>query len=75
MQLNSFGDINISTMIKRKKLKALIKAQGYTQESFAEKVGLTRMGLIRILKIGMTRFLTLKRIAKALHLDLKDLLK
>ena len=55
------------------RIKELIKEKGYTQKSFAEKLGMTTVGLSQIIS-GKPSYTTLEKIAEALNVEVWELL-
>lgn len=53
------------------RIKELIKEKGYTQETFAKKLGITRGGFIQLLE--SPSYPSLERIATALDVDMWQL--
>ena len=51
------------------RIKNLIKENGFTQEQFAQKMGVTRMSLVKTLS-GNPSYETLQRIAEALGVEM-----
>lgn len=56
------------------RIKNLIKDKGYTQEQFAQKMGVTRMSLVKTLS-GNPSYETFQRIAEALGVEMWELFK
>lgn len=56
------------------RIKNLIKEKGYTQEQFAQKMGVTRMSLVKTLS-GNPSYETFQRIADALGVEMWELFK
>ena len=54
------------------RIKNLIKEKGFTQEQFAQKIGVTRMSLVKTLS-GNPSYETLQRIAEALGVEMWEL--
>ena len=54
------------------RIKNLIKEKGFTQEQFAQKMGVTRMSLVKTLS-GNPSYETLQRIAEALGVEMWEL--
>lgn len=54
------------------RIKNLIKENGFTQEQFAQKMGVTRMSLVKTLS-GNPSYETLQRIAEALGVEMWEL--
>lgn len=54
------------------RIKNLIKKKGFTQEQFAQKMGVTRMSLVKTLS-GNPSYETLQRIAEALGVEMWEL--
>ena len=54
------------------KIKEVIKNKGYSVTSLAEKIGMTQVSLSRIIN-GNPTVETLKKIATALDVDIRDL--
>ena len=54
------------------RIKELIKEKGYTQKEFAEKLGMTTVGLSQILA-GKPSYTTLEKIAKNLNVPIWQL--
>lgn len=59
-------------MEKKHRIKELIKEKGYTQEEFAELLGISRNGLYQIIN-GIPSGLSLVKIAEALGVELWEL--
>lgn len=59
-------------MDKKHRIKELIKEKGYTQEEFAELLGMSRNGLYQILN-GIPSGQSLVKIAEALNVELWEL--
>lgn len=59
-------------MEKKHRIKELIKEKGYTQEEFAEILGISRNGLYQILN-GIPSGQSLVKIAEALNVELWEL--
>ena len=57
------------------KIKALIVENGYTQQTFAEKLGITRQAVSRILKTKNTSTDNLLKMAQVLNVEPQILLK
>lgn len=55
------------------RIKELIKEKGYTQKEFAEKLGMTTVGLSQIIA-GKPSYTTLEKIADALNVEVWELL-
>ena len=55
------------------RIKELIKEKGYTQKEFADKLGMTTVGLSQILS-GKPSYTTLEKIASALGVEVWELL-
>ena len=55
------------------RIKELIKEKGYTQKEFAEKLGMTTVGLAQIIA-GKPSYTTLEKIADALRVEVWELL-
>lgn len=55
------------------RIKELIKEKGYTQKDFAEKLGMTTVGLSQIVS-GKPSMTTLEKIAVALNVNVWELL-
>lgn len=55
------------------RIKELIKEKGYTQKEFADKLGMTTVGLSQILS-GKPSLTTLEKIASALNVEVWELL-
>ena len=55
------------------RIKELIKEKGYTQKEFAEKLGMTTVGLSQIVS-GKPSMTTLEKIAVALNVNVWELL-
>lgn len=53
------------------RIKELIKEKGYTQQEFADKLGISRVGLIQLL--DKPSFPTLEKIAEALDVPMWQL--
>lgn len=56
------------------RIKDLIKSKGYTQEQFAQKMGVSRMSLVKTLS-GNPSYETFQRIAEALGVEMWELFK
>lgn len=56
------------------RIKELIKEKGYTQQSLAEKLGMTRVGLTQLVN-GKPSYPTLEKIAEALGVEMWELFK
>ena len=54
------------------RIKNLIKEKGFTQEQLAQKMGVTRMSLVKTLS-GNPSYETLQRIAEALEVEMWEL--
>ena len=54
------------------RIKNLIKENGFTQEQFAQKIGVTRMSLVKTLS-GNPSYETLQRISEALGVEMWEL--
>lgn len=54
------------------RIKNLIKRKGYTQEQFAQKMGVSRMSLVKTLS-GNPSYETFQRIAEALEVEMWEL--
>lgn len=54
------------------RIKELIKEKGYTQQEFADKLGITRVGLSRLIN-GKPSYPTLEKIATALNVPMWQL--
>lgn len=54
------------------RIKELIKEKGYTQKEFAEKLGMTTVGLSQILA-GKPSYTTMEKIAKNLNVPIWQL--
>ena len=54
------------------RIKNLIKGKGFTQEQLAQKMGVTRMSLVKTLS-GNPSYETLQRIAEALEVEMWEL--
>lgn len=54
------------------RIKELIKEKGFTQAEFAEKLGISRVGLNQIIN-GKPSYSTLEKIAIALDVEISDL--
>ena len=54
------------------RIKELIKEKGYTQKEFAEKLGMTTVGLAQIIA-GKPSYTTLEKIADALSVEVWEL--
>ena len=54
------------------RIKTLIKEKGFTQEQFAQKMGVTRMSLVKTLS-GNPSYETFQRIAETLGVDMWEL--
>ena len=59
--------------IKTTLVKQLIKTHNFTQQSYADEIGLSRQGLLRILKDGSTRLVTAERMAEVFNLKVEDI--
>ena len=55
------------------RIKEVIKEKGYTQKEFAEKLGMTTVGLAQIIA-GKPSYTTLEKIADALEVEIWELL-
>lgn len=55
------------------RIKELIKEKGYTQKEFAEKLGMTTVGLAQIIA-GKPSYTTLEKISDALGVEVWELL-
>ncbi len=55
------------------RIKELIKEKGFTQKEFADKLGMTTVGLSQILS-GKPSYTTLEKIASALGVEVWELL-
>lgn len=55
------------------RIKELIKEKGFTQKEFADKLGMTTVGLSQILS-GKPSYTTLEKIASALGVEIWELL-
>ena len=55
------------------RIKELIKEKGFTQKEFADKLGMTTIGLAQILA-GKPSYTTLEKIASALDVEVWELL-
>lgn len=55
------------------RIKELIKEKGYTQKEFAERLGMTAVGLAQIVA-GKPSYTTLEKIADALSVEVWELL-
>ena len=55
------------------RIKELIKEKGYTQKEFAERLGMTTVGLAQIIA-GKPSYTTLEKIADALEVEIWELL-
>lgn len=55
------------------RIKELIKEKGFTQKEFADKLGMTTVGLAQILA-GKPSYTTLEKIASALDVEVWELL-
>lgn len=55
------------------RIKELIKEKGFTQKEFAEKLGMTTVGLSQILA-GKPSYTTMEKIASALGVEIWELL-
>lgn len=67
--------LNIASVNTKKychRIKNLIKEKGFTQEQFAQKMGVTRMSLVKTLS-GNPSYETLQRIAEALGVEMWEL--
>ena len=56
------------------RIKELIKEKGFTQKEFADKLGMTTVGLAQILSSGKPSYTTLEKIASALNVNVWELL-
>lgn len=56
------------------RIKDLIKKKGFTQEQFAQKMGVSRMSLVKTLS-GNPSYETFQRIASALEVEVWELFK
>ena len=56
------------------RIKELIKSKGFTQEQFAQKMGVSRVSLVKTLS-GNPSYETFKRIAAALNVEVWELFK
>ena len=54
------------------RIKILIKEKGFTQEQFAQKMGVTRMSLVKTLS-GNPSYETFQRIAETLGVEMWEL--
>ena len=54
------------------RIKELIKEKGYTQQEFADKLGITRVGLSQLIN-GKPSYPTLEKIATALNVPMWQL--
>lgn len=54
------------------RIKELIKEKGYTQQEFADKLGITRVGLTQLVN-GKPSYPTLEKIAAALEVPMWQL--
>lgn len=54
------------------RIKDLIKEKGYTQQEFADKLGMTRVGLSQLIN-GKPSYPTLEKIASALEVPMWEL--
>ena len=54
------------------RIQNLIKRKGYTQEQFAQKMGVSRMSLVKTLS-GNPSYETFQRIAEALEVEMWEL--
>lgn len=54
------------------RIKELIKSKGYTQQEFADKLGMSRIGLTQLVN-GKPSYPTLEKIAKALDVEMWEL--
>lgn len=63
------GNIKVNTM----RIKELIKQKGLTQKEFAEKLGMTTVGLSQILA-GKPSYTTMEKIASTLGVEMWELL-
>lgn len=54
------------------RIKELIKEKGYTQQEFADKLGITRVGLSQLIN-GKPSYPTLEKIAAALNVPMWQL--
>lgn len=54
------------------RIKTLIKEKGFTQEQFAQKMGVTRMSLVKTLS-GNPSYETFQRIAETLGVEMWEL--
>ncbi len=68
--------LNIALTSQKKglehRIKELIKEKGYTQEQFAQKMGVSRMSLVKTLS-GNPSYETFQRIAEALEVEMWEL--
>lgn len=67
--------LNIASTKTRKtfhRIKELIKEKGFTQEQFAQKMGVTRMSLVKTLS-GNPSYETFQRIAESLGVEMWEL--
>ncbi len=55
------------------RIKELIKEKGYTQKEFAEKLGISTVGLAQIIA-GKPSYTTMEKIASALGVEVWELL-
>lgn len=55
------------------RIKELIKEKGYTQKEFAEKLGMTTVGLAQIIA-GKPSYTTLEKLSDALGVEIWELL-
>lgn len=54
------------------RVKELIKEKGYTQQEFADKLGMSRVGLSQIIN-GKPSYQTMEKLAEALGVELVEL--
>ncbi|MFR9576656.1 MAG: helix-turn-helix transcriptional regulator [Rikenellaceae bacterium] len=54
------------------RIKELIKEKGYTQQEFADKLGMSRVGLSQIIN-GKPSYQTMEKLAEALGVEIVEL--
>ena len=54
------------------RIKELIKEKGYTQQDFADKLGMSRVGLSQLIN-GKPSYVTLEKFADVLSCDISEL--
>lgn len=69
--INGYFCISIFIIMEHR-IKELIKEKGYTQQEFAEKIGMSRVGLSQIIN-GKPSYPTLEKIAAALDVPMWQL--